>query len=311
METRVFIDQQIRNIAARVGSGSVIAAVSGGVDSSTAFVLGRRALGNQCRGFLIDNGLMREGEAQKVEMEFDAIGFQIRIIDSQDEFFDALEGLVDPEEKRKAITRVFYAVVFRELARCSDARFLLQGTIRTDVEETVAGIKRQHNVLSQLGVDTRKEFGYTLIEPLAGLRKPQVREVAKALGLPESMWNRMPFPGPALATRVIGKVTRCRVEIVRRATAIVEEELAGLGAFQNMAILHTELVTGVRNGKRSFGYQIQVRCWDSVDATVATPTRVPYGILERIADRIVVEIPQVVSVVYAITAKPPSTMEAV
>ena len=188
---------------------------------------------------------------------------------------------------------------------------MLQGTIYTDVEETVAGIKRQHNVLEQLGIDTEEQYGYKVIEPLIQLRKNTVRVVAKYLGLPESNYNRMPFPGPALAARVIGEVTPTRVEIVRKATSIVEEELANTDAFQYMAILHEDRVTGMRNGNREFGRQIEIRCWDSLDATVATPTKLTYEKLEILADRITTEVPGVVSVTYNIAKKPPSTMEVV
>ncbi|MEO0080409.1 MAG: ExsB family transcriptional regulator, partial [candidate division WOR-3 bacterium] len=226
-------------------------------------------------------------------------------------FFRALKGLTDPEEKREAITQTFYKEVFGRLVRKSGARFLLQGTNYTDVEETVAGVKRQHNILEQLGIDTQAAFGYRVIEPVLQLRKTAVRMVAKALGLPKEIYDRPPFPGPALAARVIGEVTPERIAIVRKATAIVEEELAETGAFQFLAILHEDRVTGVRNGRREFGLQIEVRCWESRDALVATPTRLPFEKLERLADRITAEVPGVVSVTYNIARKPPSTIEAV
>jgi GMP synthase (glutamine-hydrolysing) len=187
----------------------------------------------------------------------------------------------------------------------------MHGTILTDVDETLAGIKRQHNILSQLGIDTEKEYGYHVLEPLIQLRKDGVRKVAKALDLPEEIYNRMPFLGPALAGRIIGEVTPEGVETVRKATVVVEEELVDSGAFQYMAILHKDRVTGMRDGKREFGQQIEVRCWESIDARTATPTRVPYEALERIASRITHEVLGVVSVTYNITPKPPSTMEAV
>jgi GMP synthase (glutamine-hydrolysing) len=193
----------------------------------------------------------------------------------------------------------------------SAARFLLHGTNYTDIEETVAGVKRQHNILVQLGIDTEKVYGYKVLEPLKELRKPAVRKVAKALGLPAEIYTRPPFPGPALAARVIGEVTPERVKTVRKATRIVEEELAGVRCFQYLAILHHDLVTGVRGGKRDFGLQVEVRCWDSEDAVTGNPTRLPYPVLEKLADRITSEVPRVVSVVYNITRKPPSTIEAV
>ncbi|MCK5064677.1 MAG: GMP synthase (glutamine-hydrolyzing), partial [Candidatus Fermentibacteraceae bacterium] len=193
----------------------------------------------------------------------------------------------------------------------SGAKHLLQGTILTDIDETVAAIKRQHNVFAQLGIDPQKTFGYQIIEPLIQLRKDGVREVGKALGLPVELFNRIPFPGPALAARVIGEVTPERIETVRKATVIVERLLKDTGAFQYMAILHEDRVTGMRDGRRDFGLQIEVRCWESVDARVATPTRLSFDILESIAAEITGNVPGVVSVTYNIASKPPSTIEAV
>ena len=162
-----------------------------------------------------------------------------------------------------------------------------------------------------MGIDPQQAFGYKIIEPLVQLRKDGVRKVAQALGLPESIYKRAPFPGPALAARVIGEVTREKIATVRAATSIVEEELASTGAFQSMAILHQDKVTGMRDGKRDFGLQFEIRCWDSIDARKATPTKLPYEALTKLADRIVAEIPGVVSVTYNISSKPPSTMEAI
>ena len=181
----------------------------------------------------------------------------------------------------------------------------------TDIDETVAGIKRQHNVFEQLGIDPRQTFGYRIIEPLVQLRKDGVRIVGKALGLPEEIFERIPFPGPALAARVIGEVNAERIETVRKATAVVERLLAGTRAFQFLAILHEDRVTGMRDGKRDFGQQIEVRCWDSVDARTASPTRLPFDVLEAIAHEIIHEVPGVVGVTYNIATKPPSTIEAV
>jgi GMP synthase (glutamine-hydrolysing) len=222
-----------------------------------------------------------------------------------------LRGITDPEEKREAITSTFYNDVFGKIVKESSMRYLLQGTNYTDIEETVAGIKRQHNVLEQLGIDTEERYGYKVIEPIVQLRKPAVRILAKHLGLPEEIWNRRPFPGPALVARVIGEVTPDRVETVRKATKIVEEELAMVPAFQFLAILHEDRVTGVREGRRDFGNQIEIRCWDSTDAQIASPTRLPYETLRTLSERIVKQVPGVVSVTYNITTKPPSTIEAV
>lgn len=306
-----FIEQQVRDISSVVGSGIAINALSGGVDSSAVTMLGYKALGERLKTYFIENGLMRHDEPQEIVSLFEGLGVLVEMIDAQTQFFDALKGVTDPEEKREAITRTFYRDVFARLVRESGARYLLQGTNYTDVEETVAGIKRQHNILSQLGIDTEKSYGYTVIEPLIQLRKTAIREVAKALGLPEKIYHRPPFPGPALAARIIGEVTRERVGIVRGATKIVEEALSNTRAFQYLAILHEDRVTGIRKGQRDYGFQIEVRCWDSKDAITGAPTKLPYDVLDTLAERITAEVPGVVSVTYNITHKPPSTIEAI
>jgi len=306
-----FIAQKVEEISSIVGGDLAINALSGGVDSSVVTMLGHMALGERLKTYFIDNGLMRDGEPERVASTFERLGIRVEVIDAKERFFEALRGIRDPEEKREAITRAFYRDVFGELVRKSGIRYLLQGTNYTDVEETVAGVKRQHNVLEQLGIDSERMYGYRVIEPLIQLRKPAVRKLAKALGLPEEIWGRPPFPGPALAARIIGEVTPERVDIVRRATRIVEEELSSGRPFQCLAILHEDKVTGVRAGRREYGWQIEVRCWDSEDATTASPTRLPYETLYRLAERITGEIPGVVSVTYNITKKPPSTIEAV
>jgi GMP synthase (glutamine-hydrolysing) len=311
LDTERFIAEKVAEIRAAVGDGLAINALSGGVDSSAVTLLGHRALGERLRTVFVENGLMREGEAEMVVRVFGELGVPVEVIDARDAFFGALAGLTDPEAKREAITQTFYRDIFGQLVRESGAVFLLQGTILTDVDETVAGIKRQHNVLAQLGIDPQQAFGYAVIEPLIQLRKDGVRAVAEALGLPKSIAQRMPFPGPALAARVIGEATPERIATVRRATTVVEEVLRDSGAFQVMAILHEDRVTGVRDGVRDFGQQIEVRCWDSVDARTATPTRLPSDTLEALAEGILREVPGVVSVTYAIAPKPPSTMEAV
>lgn len=306
-----FIEDKVAEIRSAVGEGTAINALSGGIDSSTVTMLGHRALGDRLRTVFIENGLMRAGEPQRVAAIFRALGVPVEVIDARDAFFAALAGVTDPEEKREAITQTFYRDVFGRIVRESGARYLLQGTILTDIDETVAGIKRQHNVFAQLGIDPQETFGYQIIEPLVQLRKDGVRVVGRALGLPKEITERIPFPGPALSARVIGEATRERIEIVRGATAVVERLLSGTGAFQYMAILHEDRVTGMRAGERDFGLQIEVRCWDSVDARTATPTRLPFETLERLADEILRDVPGVVSVTYNIAPKPPSTMEAV
>jgi GMP synthase (glutamine-hydrolysing) len=310
LEPEKFIKQKIEEISSSVG-GLAINALSGGVDSSAVTMLGHRALGEGFKTYFIDNGLMRENEPQHIASLFKSLGVNVEIIDAKKIFFSRLRGITDPEKKREAITQAFYKDVFGKIVKETGAKYLFHGTNYTDVEETVAGIKRQHNILEQLGIDTEETYGYKVIEPLIQLRKSGVRKISKALGLPEEIYNRPPFPGPALAARVIGEVTPERVEIVRQATRIVEEELRNSGAFQYLAILHKDKVTGIRDGKRDFGLQIEVRCWDSKDAVIGSPTRLSYDTLAKLAKRITAEVGGVVSVTYNITDKPPSTIEAV
>jgi GMP synthase (glutamine-hydrolysing) len=310
-DVRSFIEEKTNEISANVGGGSAINALSGGVDSSAVTMLAHKALGNKLKTYFVENGLMREKEAQKVISWFKELNVPVELVDAKDQFFEALRELTDPEEKREAITRVFYKEVFGDLVKRSGAKYLLQGTNYTDVEETVAGVKRQHNILEQLGIDTQKQYGYKVIEPLIQLRKSGIRQLAKALGLPKEIYDRPPFPGPALAARVIGEVTPQRIATVRKATTIVEEELSGSGAFQYLAILHQDRVTGMREGKRDYGLQIEVRCWESKDAKEGRPTKLAHDILEKLAERITNEVTGVVSVTYNITKKPPSTIEAI
>jgi len=306
-----FIAEKVNEISSVVGDGLAINALSGGVDSSAVTMLAHKALGKRLKTYFIENGLMRQGEPQRVVSLFENLGVPVELLDAREEFFNALKGLTDPEEKREVITRTFYKQVFARLVRDSGAKYLLQGTIYTDVEETIAGIKRQHNILEQVGIDTQQQYGYKVIEPLIELRKTGVREVAKALGLPEELYKRPPFPGPALAARVIGEVTPERIRTVRAATEIVEDALCNSGAFQYLAILHQDKVTGIRDGKRDYGLQIEVRCWESKDAITGAPTQLSYDTLDKLAQRLSRDVPGVVSVTYNITRKPPSTIEAV
>ena len=306
-----FIEQKAKELSGAVGDREAVNALSGGVDSSAVTMLGHKALGDRLKTYFIDNGIMREGEPEQIASVFKKLGVTVEVVDARDDFFKALKGITDPEEKREAITQTFYKNVFARLVKESGAKHLLQGTILTDIDETTAGIKRQHNVFEQLGIDPQAAFGYKILEPLVQLRKDGVRKVAQELGLPEATFKRIPFPGPALAARVIGEVTPEKIRVVRIATRIVEEELSSSGAFQYMAILHNDRVTGMRDGNRDFGLQIEVRCWDSIDARQATPTQLPFSVLETLAKRMVNEVPGVVSVTYNITAKPPSTMEAI
>lgn len=311
LDAKRFIKEKGREISAAVGKGCAINALSGGVDSSTVTMLGHKALGNRLKTYFIDNGIMREGEPARIAAVFKKLGVRVEVVNARNKFFAALKGITDPEQKREAITQTFYKDVFGKLVRESGAKYLLQGTILTDVDETVAGIKRQHNVFEQLGIDPQEAFGYKIIEPLVQLRKDGVRKLAAALGLPKGIYDRMPFPGPALSARVIGEATPEKIAVVRKATAILEKEFSKVKAFQYMAILHNDRVTGMRDGKRDFGLQIEVRCWDSVDARNAKPTKLPYEKLTSLAEKITRNVPGVVSVTYNIASKPPSTMEAV
>ncbi|MCJ7664082.1 MAG: ExsB family transcriptional regulator, partial [Desulfobacterales bacterium] len=237
-----FISDKAQEIASIVGDGMAINALSGGVDSSVVTMLGHRALGDRLKTYFIDNGLMREGEPEHIVSLFKGLGVPTELVDARKTFFGELKGRIDPEDKREAITRAFYKDVFGRLVKETSAKYLLQGTNYTDIEETVAGVKRQHNILAQLGIDPEKMYGYKVIEPLIQLRKSGIRKVAQAVGLPEEIHNRPPFPGPALAARVIGETTPEKIKVVRKATSIVEEELANSGAFQYLAILHEDKV---------------------------------------------------------------------
>lgn len=310
MDYRAFVEEQVAFIRDTVGDGLAINALSGGVDSSVVTVLGYRALGDRLKTVFIDSALMRDGEPEKVRSLFEGMGIPVEVVDARTEFLEALRGVEDPEEKRNAVTETFYSTVFGRLVRETGARYLLHGTILTDIEETVAGIKRQHNILGQIGIDPEEAYGYRVLEPLMTLRKDGVREVAGVLEMPAEITRRIPFPGPALATRIVGEVTEERLATVRAATAIVEEELNGCGAFQYMAVLLKDRATGIRKGKREFGQIIVVRCVNSVDAREATPVHISWEILNRITKRIIA-IPGVNRCLYDMTPKPPGTIEYV
>lgn len=308
MNLKKFIIEQVESLKREVGDGIAINALSGGVDSSVVTVLAHKALGNQLKTIFVDNAIMREGEPEKVIKIFDRMGIPVDLVDARKQFLRALKGLTDPEEKRQAITDTFYRDVFSKAVKRSKATFLLHGTILTDIEETVAGIKRQHNILAQIGIDPQKAYGYKVLEPLATLRKDGVRKLAALLGLPETITHRIPFPGPALATRIVGEVTEERLATVRQATQIVEDELGDTGAFQYLAVLLNDYATGIRDGKREFGQIIVVRCIDSVDARKATVRELPWKTLHRLTRRIT-SIPGVNRCLYDLTPKPPATVE--
>lgn len=308
MDVRSFAEDRIVEIGETVGREKAISALSGGVDSATCTVLAHRAVKERLKSIFIDDGLMREGEPEAVREVFAAMEIPVEIVDAQEEFFSALAGKVDPEEKRKAFRDTFYSVFKREVLK-SGARFLVQGTIKADILETQGGIKTQHNILEQIGIDPEKGYGYRVLEPLKDLFKHEVRKVAAEVGLPEEISERIPFPGPGLATRVVGEVTPERVELVRKATVIVEHELLPLQPFQAFAVLLNDRGTGVEAGRRKFGSIIIIRSVESRDALTAEPTAVPWEILMKLSRRLTKEIPEVSRVAYELTAKPPATIE--
>lgn len=308
MEVQKFIDERIKEIKENIGDGKAISALSGGVDSSACTVLAHRAVGDNLKVVFIEDGLMRENEAQDVGKIFSDLGIDVQVVDTQKYFFAALQGKTDPEEKRKAFRSQFYEV-FKEEVLKSQAEFLVQGTIAADVVETRGGVKTQHNILEQIGIDSQKGYGFRVVEPLKELYKHQVREVAEELGLPPKIYQRMPFPGPGLAARVVGEVTPERVSLVRKATRIVEEELNSLNPFQAFAVLLNDRGTGLEERKRKFGNILVIRSVESKDAMTAEPTQVPWEILTKMSQRITREIPDVVRVAYEITPKPPATIE--
>lgn len=304
---REFIEHAVEEIRRTVGDSRAVAACSGGVDSTVAAVLAQRALGDRLTAVYINDGFRREGEPEWAVGMLRGLGLDVLLVDARREFLEAVRGLRDAEEKRKAFRHTFYSVLGR-VAREVGARYLVQGTIAADVVETVRGVKTQHNVLVQLGLDPRA-YGFEVVEPLRELYKPQVRELARFLGLPPEVSERMPFPGPGLLVRVVGEVTEEKLEVARKATRIVEEEFAGLGAFQAFAAVLEGRATGIAGGERRYGYIVAVRAVRSEDALTAEPLEVPFELLRRVADRITREVPGVVRVLYEVTGKPPATIE--
>jgi GMP synthase (glutamine-hydrolysing) len=297
-----FISQSIMEIKTAAGHDKVVMALSGGVDSSVCAALAAKAIGDNLIPIYIDTGLMRKGETERIRTIFGNIHLQV--VDAGEEFFDSLKGITDPEAKRKAIGERFIRVFERE-ARKQGARCLLQGTIYPDRIESEGGIKSHHNVG---GMPLEMEFT-KVIEPIRDLYKDEVREVAGALGLPKEIQHRMPFPGPGLAVRVLGEVTRDKVAVIREANAIVEDELVEkYRPWQCFAAL-LGLGTGVKGDNRIHGWIIAVRAVNSRDGMTADPLQIPFDHLMRIGSRITADIPSVARVVYDISAKPPATIE--
>lgn len=296
-----FIEKAVQQIRDAAGNEKVVMALSGGVDSSVCAALATRAIGDRLVPIYVDTGLMRKGETDRIRTLFDG---NLHVVDAADEFFAALAGITDPEEKRKAIGERFVRVFEREAKR-TGATMLLQGTIYPDRIESEGGIKSHHNVG---GMPLNIEFK-GVIEPIADLYKDEVREVAGGLGLPVEIQHRMPFPGPGLAVRVLGEVTREKIAIVREANAIVEECLVEkYRPWQCFAAL-VGLGTGVKGDVRLHGWIVAVRAVQSRDGMTADPLLLPYETLSKIATRITAEIPGVARVVYDVTPKPPATIE--
>ncbi len=302
-----FIKNSLKEIGDAVGETRVISACSGGVDSTVATYLVHKAVGDRLLAVFIDDGLRREAEPEFVVGVLKDLKIKTRYIDAKTEFFKTFEGKTDAEEKRKAFRDKFYKTLGK-VAKEEKIKFITQGTIKADVLETVKGIKSQHNVLEQIGINP-EIYGYKILEPLRELFKPEVRMVARELGLPKEISERMPFPGPALSLRILGVVTAEKAAIVRKATQIVEQEASGLGSFQSFAVLHNDKATGIKNGDRFYGNIITVRIVHSKDAVTATAVNVPFDLLTKISKRITTEIPSVVRCLYDITDKPPSTIE--
>lgn len=297
-----FIPKAIEEIKAAAGTGKVVMALSGGVDSSVCAAMAARAVGENLIPIYIDTGLMRKGETERIRTIFSDI--HLDIVDAGDEFFDALKGITDPEAKRKAIGERFIRIFERE-AKKQGAKCLLQGTIYPDRIESEGGIKSHHNVG---GMPLHMEFT-KVIEPIRDLYKDEVREVAGALGLPAEIQHRMPFPGPGLAVRVLGEVTREKIAVVREANWIVEDELVEkYHPWQCFAAL-LGLGTGVKGDNRIHGWIVAIRAVNSRDGMTADPVEIPFDHLMRIGSRISADIPSVARVVYDITAKPPATIE--
>ena len=306
-DVKKFIERESGKLRKKVGGERAIVATSGGVDSTACAVLAHRVLGNKLKVVFIDDGLMRQDEGKSIKALLKKSGINLLILNKQKQFFSSLKGLIDPEEKRKAFRDIFYKVLGRAIKEWK-AKFLIQGTIAADIVETKKKIKTQHNVLSQIKIDPAK-YGLEIIEPLKTIYKPEVRLVAKALGLPAQIYKRMPFPGPGLLCRVVGEVTPQRVKIVREATQIVEKHLKPLRPFQAFAVLLSDKATGISKGKRLFGNIIVIRSVESEKALKAKPTQIPYSILNKLQKEITKNIPSVVKILYDLTPKPPSTIE--
>lgn len=306
------VGELIEYVRREVGGGVAVAAVSGGVDSTVAAVIARKALGDRLIPVFIDHGLHPQGEVERALSLLRRSGLDPVVVDASERFLEALKSVSDPEEKRRVVGRV-YAEVLVEEARRRGAEYLVQGTIYPDVIESGARpgsdvIKTHHNVGG-----LPRGLGLKVVEPLRWFYKDEVRKIARALGLHAELEYKQPVPGPGLAVRVEGEVTREKLEIIRKADAIVREVIESRGLHKNLwqyfAVLTNSRATGVKGDKRAYGYVVAVRVVESREAMTARPARLPWEVLEEIASRITGEIPEVVRVVYDITPKPPATIE--
>ena len=302
VNTDEFIDDAKAEIRDQLGDSTAVIALSGGVDSSTAAALAYEAVGDQLVPVYVDTGLMRKGETEEIRREFDYME-RLRIVDAADRYFDRLEGVTDPEEKRKVIGDQFIRE-FETVANEVDADYLVQGTIYPDRIESEGTIKSHHNVG---GLPEVVDFD-GIVEPMRDLYKDEVREVARELGLEEVISERMPFPGPGLAVRVLGEVTREKVRIAREATHVVEDELDEYDPWQAFAAVLGK-ATGVKGDNRVHGHVVAVRSVESRDGMTARAQELDWETLQRLQSRIAGTIDNVSRVVYDVTHKPPATIE--